>query len=156
MEGSREESLDLLLAQVCKLHHYLVRKHLRGLGLYRGQPPLLHLLWQQDGRTHKELSKGLRLQPPTVTKMVQRMEKAGFLLRAPDREDERVSRVYLTEQGRAVRANIERFWSRMERTVFEGFAEREMQQLGGFLARMRDNLFGAYDLESGRNVFTLQ
>jgi DNA-binding MarR family transcriptional regulator len=39
--------------------------------------------------------------------MLQRREKAGFVERWPDPEDRRVSRVYLTEAGSAVRISVQ-------------------------------------------------
>jgi DNA-binding MarR family transcriptional regulator len=98
------EALDFLLAQVCRLHHTRAQALLEGLGLYRGQPPVLRVLHEQEGMTHTELATRLRLTPATMTKMLQRMEKAGFVQRRPDSADQRVSRVYLTDAGRAIHA----------------------------------------------------
>ena len=55
------ESLDSLFAQICRLKHGRVRTLLEALGLYRGQPPVLRALWEQEGLTHTELSKRLRV-----------------------------------------------------------------------------------------------
>ncbi|HEU5011490.1 MAG TPA: MarR family transcriptional regulator [Roseiflexaceae bacterium] len=100
------ELLDVLLAQVCRLHHERASVRLRALGLYRGQPSLLFRLHEQDGQTLTDLATQLGVAPATITKMTQRMERAGFLERRPDAEDQRVSRVYLTEAGRAVQVEM--------------------------------------------------
>ena len=44
------ESIDFLLAQICKLRHARAHTLLEGLGLYRGQPRMLWLLWEQTLR----------------------------------------------------------------------------------------------------------
>ena len=72
--------------------------------------------------------------------MIQRMEKAGFLLRKADEQDQRVSRVYLTEHGRAVREELQAVWERLEREDFAGFDEQELAMLRSFLHRIRANL----------------
>lgn len=137
------QSLDFLLAQVSRLHHYRAHELFVGLGLYRGQPPVLHALWDQDGLTHGELAQRLQITPATITKMIQRMEKAGFLQRKPDADDQRVSRVYLTEAGRAVRADLQAALDRLEVENFAGFSDDEKVVLRRFLLRIRDNLVGA-------------
>ncbi|MGQ9473722.1 MAG: MarR family transcriptional regulator [Candidatus Caldatribacteriaceae bacterium] len=69
------------------------------IGLHKGQPVILALLWKQDGLTQKEIAESLGLRPPTLTVMLQRMEKAGFLKRMVDVRDMRMIRVSLTEKG---------------------------------------------------------
>jgi MarR family transcriptional regulator, organic hydroperoxide resistance regulator len=134
------QTIDFLLAQVSRLHHTRVHQLLEGLGLYRGQPRVLHILWDQDGLTHKELAEIMQITPATITRMIQRMEKAGFVQRRPDPADQRISRVYLTEAGRAVQAQVEATWQQMERDDFIGFTPGELEVLRGFLRRIRANL----------------
>ena len=74
-------SLGLALANICRLHHARIHILLESVGLYRGQPPLLFALWHQDGQTHSELAERLHVTPATITRMIQRMEKTGFLER---------------------------------------------------------------------------
>jgi len=134
------ETMDFLLAQICRLHYVRAHALLEALGLYRGQPPLLQALWEQEGLSHTQLAERLQISPATTTKMVQRMEKAGFLQRRSDPGDERVSRVYLTETGRGVRAQVQGVWDRMEAETFQGFSEGERVVLRRFLLQMRRNL----------------
>ena len=138
--ANEPDSLDWLLAQVC--HHHYVRSHelLEKTGLYRGQPPLLSALWKQEGQTHSELAAKLHVTPATITRMLQRMEKSGFIRREQDASDQRVSRVYLTPAGRAVREELAAIHKRIEDETFSGMMSEEREQLRGYLVRMRDNL----------------
>jgi DNA-binding MarR family transcriptional regulator len=137
---SEHQLLDVLLAQVSRLHHHRAHELLDKIGMYRGQPHVIDLLHEQDGLTHTELAEQLEVTPATVTKMIQRMEKAGFLRRKPDPDDQRVSRVYLTKAGRAVRLKLQAFQQQMDRDSFRGFSEEERTVLRGFLQRLRENL----------------
>lgn len=60
----------------------------------------LKILGERDGMSQRELAAALHLAPPTVTAMLQRMERAGTIERRPDRADGRVTRVHLTPAGR--------------------------------------------------------
>ena len=136
------ESMDLL-AQVSKLHHIRAVALLEKIGLYRGQPRVLHLLWEKEGLSHSAVAERLRLKPATVTKMIQRMEKAGFVERRRDTADERVSHVYLTETGRAVRGDVTRILKTLEDEALAGFDVEEKTLLRRFFTQIRDNLIRA-------------
>jgi DNA-binding MarR family transcriptional regulator len=140
-EGS--ESLDFLLAQVSKLHRVRMHTLFEELGLYHGQPPLLFALWNQDGQTHTELAGQLHIQAATMTKMVQRMEKTGFVARQADPDDQRVSRVYLTDVGRNIRENVNQVFRQLEDETFANFTLEEHALLRRFFLQMRENLLRA-------------
>jgi len=140
LNSPEPQTLDGLLAQVARLHHHRAHESLDLLGLYRGQPPVLFALWNQDGLTHCELAEKLEITPATVTRMIQRMEKTGFVQRKPDAGDQRISRVYLTETGRAVHAELQSIRDRMEVDNFAGFSDEERVILRSFLLRIRKNL----------------
>ena len=139
-EPTEAESLDSLFAQICRLKHARIHTLLETLGLYRGQPSVLQALWEQEGLMHTELARRLQVQPATITKMLQRMEKAGFIERRPDPEDQRVSRVYLTDAGRAVRADVQQVWRQLEEEAFAGFTLEERVLLRRFFLQVRENL----------------
>jgi len=137
---SSKDSLNFLLAQVIRLHHYRFQMLLGELGIHQGQPPILFLLWKKDGRSHKELADTLGLKPATITIMINRMEKSGWLQRRPDPEDMRVSRVYLTEKAKKVRPKVEEVLYIMEKECLNGFTNKEKILLRGFLVQMQENL----------------
>ena len=137
---SEPESIGFLLAQVCRLEHARAHELLEELGLYRGQHSILRALWKQDGLTHTELSRHSHVRPATITKTIQRMEKAGLVERKRDAEDQRISRVYLTKVGRALQEDVEQTWRRLEEEIFADFSLEERVLLRRFFIQMRENL----------------
>ena len=137
------QSPGFLLAQVCRLHHSRARAVLEAHGLYSGQPPVLHLLHQEDGLTHTALAARLGVTPATVTKMLQRMEKAGWVQRRPDPADQRVSRAYLTDAGHAIREEMDAVLQRLDEEAFAGFTLEERVLFRRFLLQTCDNLAAA-------------
>ena len=129
-----------LLARVCKAHRGSVADALAEVGLYVGQEMVLLHLWQRDGLTPSELAGALGVEPPTVTNMLMRMERAGLLERCRDSRDARCTRVYLTEQGRGLREPVERHWEAVEERAFAGVTAEEKASLRDLLARLHDNL----------------
>ncbi len=74
------------------------------LGLTYPQYLVLLVLWEEDGPSVKELGARLELDSGTLTPLLKRMESARLVARRRDAEDERVVRVRLTADGRALRA----------------------------------------------------
>jgi len=137
------ESLDFLFAQTCRLKHARVHTLLETLGLYRGQTTVLRALWEQEGLTHTELANRLHVRPATITKMINRMERAGFVECRQDLQDQRVSRVHLAEAGRAIRSSVHQVWRTLEQEAFDGFTMEERALLTRLFLRVRENLMRA-------------
>ena len=115
------------------------------IGLYRGQSGVLRILWEEEGVTHSELADRLHVRPATISNMVRRMEKAGFVKRQPDQEDRRVSRVYLTDAGRAIQDQVKQVWHELETATLAGFSMEERVQLRRFHLQIRDNILAMRD-----------
>ena len=129
-----------LLARVCKAHRGAVGAALSEIGLHVGQEMVLSHLWGQDGLTPSELADRLGVEPPTITNMLSRMEKAGFLERCRDPRDARCTRVYLTGKGRELREPVESRWEAVQRNALAGITAEEETLLRGLLGRIQDNL----------------
>lgn len=136
---TREDTL-FLIGNVCGRKYQCMHEKLDALGLYHGQPSVLNALWAREGMTQSELSEELNRSPSTITKMVQRMEKAGFVERREDPRDERISRVYLTLSGRNVRSAVEEVWHSFAAQAFQTFTEQELAQFYNLLQRLYHNI----------------
>jgi len=140
LQEGAPEPISHLLVEICRLHYSRCHTMLEAIGLHRGQPPVLRALWDREGLTHSELAEKLHVQPPTITHMIRRMESAGFVEARPDPQDQRVSRVYLMEAGRAVQEDVQRVFRELEERTLMGFSREECVLLHRFFLRIRDNL----------------
>jgi len=128
------------LARVCKAHRGNVGGMLAEFGLHVGQEMVLIELWQADGLRGGELACRLGVEPPTVTKMLRRLENLGLVERRPDPADARSFRVHLTEEGRALEDAVSRCWRRAEEKTLGGLDPSERRELGSLLAKVRAGL----------------
>jgi MarR family transcriptional regulator, organic hydroperoxide resistance regulator len=91
------------------------------LGLTPEQWALLVRLWQKDDRTQTELAGETFRDKPSVTRMLDGLENAGFVRRARDQKDARSHRILLTPAGRALEAElvprVEAFVARLTRGI---------------------------------------
>ena len=135
-----EEDVNYQLIQLMKEHRQRAEEALSELGLHVSQELFLFVLWREEGLSQSELAARLRVELPTLTKAVQRMERAGLLIRQADEQDSRVSRVYLTEKGRALYAPALTIWQDLEARMLHGMTEIEQALLRRLLQQMVSNL----------------
>lgn len=134
------QTISYLLAQICKAHRSAASDILAEVGLHAGQEIFLLQLWRQDGLTQTQLADSMCVQPPTVNKMLNRMESAGLVTRRQDAEDSRISRVYLTDKSRDLQKAVEEIWTRLENRTLANFTLEERVLLRRLLLQMHANL----------------
>jgi DNA-binding MarR family transcriptional regulator len=128
------------LAKVCRAHRGNVGGMLAEFGLHVGQDMVLIELWQADGLRGGELACRLGVEPPTITKMLRRLENFGLVERRPDPADARSFRVFLTREGRALEDPVSRCFERAEEKTLAGLGPSERRELARLLAKMRAGL----------------
>ncbi|TMR01831.1 MarR family transcriptional regulator [Nonomuraea turkmeniaca] len=124
-----DETLSYALIKLMKAQRNQLAAALAPLGLHAGQELLLNQLWREDGLTQGELIARLGVEPPTVTKTLQRLERAGFVYRAPDPDRPRVGRVHLTDAGKALREPVEEIWNKLDDDLQRGLSDAERDLL---------------------------
>jgi DNA-binding MarR family transcriptional regulator len=142
-----KEGASFTLAKVCKAHRANVGALLAGHGLHVGQEMVLMELWQEDGLRGGELALRLGVEPPTVTKMLRRLEACGLIERRADPTDARSFRVYLTENGQGLEGPVLRCWELSEESALAGLGAGDRQTFRSLLIRVRSNLDPAFGAE---------
>jgi len=140
MDNEIYNSVDFLIYRIILAHRNLVRHKMHALGLHRGQPPVLFALQEQDGMANSEMAEFLHITPATLTNKVKRMEKAGLVIRHRDPEDERVSRIYMTEEGRGIMNKLHHAFTDREELLLAGFSDEESEVLKKYLRRVLSNI----------------
>ncbi len=77
---------------------------LDAIGLTYPQYLVMVALWERDDETVGALGERLSLESSTLTPLLKRLEAMGHISRTRDRADERVVRLHLTAEGRALEA----------------------------------------------------
>ncbi|MEM9808324.1 MAG: MarR family transcriptional regulator [Cyanobacteria bacterium P01_D01_bin.56] len=134
------DTISYLMAKVCRAHRCLAGALLADYGLHVGQEVLLMHLWEHDGRSQSELVDLMAVEPPTLTRMLNRLEKSGLVERQRDQIDARVWRIYLTEAGWALEEPIQQVWRELEARTMANLAIEERVLLRRLLMQVRRNL----------------
>ncbi|WP_030156243.1 MarR family winged helix-turn-helix transcriptional regulator [Glycomyces sp. NRRL B-16210] len=128
------------LFRVGRAHRVAAGRLLREIGLYPGQEIMLGHLADHGEARQSRLVAELGLDPSTVTKMLQRLERQGLVERRPDPGDRRASVVAVTAAGRDLQGRIDESWRRLDALTCEGFDEADRRRLTELLDRLERNL----------------
>ena len=121
------------------LHRQLMLRTLAEDGAHPGQAVCLRMLAGHDGISQRDLGHALDLTPPTVTAMLQRMEKAGMIERRPDADDQRVTRVHLTDEGRRLEERLRAVFARYIGQAVGSMSDDDRRQLARLLGIVAEN-----------------
>ena len=80
---------------------------LKPLGLTYTQYIVFLVLWEKDGISVTEIGEKLMLDNGTLSPLLKKLEKAGYVERHRRPEDDRVVEITLTDAGRALREKAE-------------------------------------------------
>lgn len=122
-----------------KLVRGAMEQTLRRHGLHLGQNFVLAALAEEDGQTPGAIAQALHVTTPTVVKMANRMTAAGMVTRRRDTRDNRLVRLHLTDEGRALVDVVERELDELGRALTAGMPDRERAALLRALRRIADN-----------------
>src|SRR6266478_7554394 len=70
-----------------------------GLPITIEQWSVLYHLWKQDGISQQELCNATFRDKPSITRLVDNLEKLNLVKRVASENDRRINRIYLTKQG---------------------------------------------------------
>ena len=77
--------------------------YLKPLGLTYTQYVVMMVLWEQETVNVGQLGDILKLDAGTLTPLLKRLEKAGYVTRERSKEDERITIISITEEGEALK-----------------------------------------------------
>jgi DNA-binding MarR family transcriptional regulator len=106
----------------------------------------LSLLLVQDGMTIGTMSQKRGVDAPAATGIITRLEQSGLVERRHDREDRRVVKVYLTEEGRDISRTLVSSVEHFEHSLKQGFAEGDLDR---FLVQLQRLITSAAEVVPG-------
>jgi DNA-binding MarR family transcriptional regulator len=98
---------------------------------------VLCCLWREDGLTTRAIVDQLAQLGGTVTVGLDSMEKRGLVRRCADKNDKRISRIWLTKRGAKLESKIVPAVRAFMGRIFSCLSEKEHQELAALTERLR-------------------
>ena len=138
-----------------EVHHRQRRIMMRNLaqtGVFRSQHMTLMYLSEHEGCSQKDIAEAHNISTAAVAVNLQKLEKAGYLERCSDSNDNRRNVITITEKGRAVISHSYDIFEAMDELMFFGLEEEELQQFMQTITKMAENL---KEMEQSSDVLQL-
>jgi len=98
-----------------------------GVRVTPAQSGILFLLKQKDGRTMTELGRAIAIDNATITGLVDRLERDGFVRRNKSARDRRALNVSITPEGVAEADRAKAIVKRVNESIKAGFSAGEVE-----------------------------
>jgi DNA-binding MarR family transcriptional regulator len=123
-----EDRFIFLISKVCQKLIIILQKTFSesGVEVTPIQVMLLFFLQKNDGSSLTQISQGLMLENPTVTGLIDRLEKLGYVKRSDHPNDRRVYLVHITEKGNKVANKALPIIKKLNEQIKEGYSKSEI------------------------------
>lgn len=133
-------TIGYLIADLSRLFGRVFDRRASHLGLTRVQWRALKRIHQSEGVTQSELADVLDMEPIAVGRVIDRLQKAGFVERRSDPDDRRVWRLHLLPPSEAVMHDIEAVAVSVREDCLAGIEATELATALKVLGQIRENL----------------
>ncbi len=103
---------------------------------------VLTMLGRRDGISQGELTQEYEMDPSKITRTAQSLENEGLIRRERDPEDNRVVRMYLTDEGRELLRKLPEINDQLRRRVRSVLSEEEFEELRRMLGLLAEAMKG--------------
>ncbi len=140
MEEDFENNIGFLIHDVARLMRNLFDKRMSDTGLTRSQWWILNYLYFNEGISQSDFASLLDIEKGPLSRLLERMEKKGWIFRKNDKSDKRIKNIYLSKKIKPI---IIKMRDRALLTRQEALSDldyTEVQKLRHYLKRIKSTL----------------
>jgi DNA-binding MarR family transcriptional regulator len=103
---------------------------------------VLYQLWKEDGKSQQELCNATFRDKPSITRLIDNLEKLGLVKRVSDARDRRINKVFLTKNALKLQEDTMVLAEETLNEALEGVPADQVDMCKEVLQRVYDNLNG--------------
>jgi len=145
MSDCKENSLGRLIYFTAQELSNFAEKVLRPYDLTLEQFHLLKEMPEDLGLSQRQICEIANKKPANMTRILDRLESKGLMVRRANPEDRRASLVYLTEKGLELLATVHGGFDFFSKRIVQGISEKEQEMARSVLKKMSENLLEMTD-----------
>ena len=130
--------------QLLAVHTYFQRVFLKRLqtiypDILPGQPKVIDFLMYQGKAYQKEIADGCLIEPPTLSLILEKMERVGLISRQKSIFNNKNIVVQLTEKGESVGRKAQEIFLETEKDFCKNLSQKESEMLPSLLQKICDS-----------------
>ncbi|GFN32904.1 MarR family winged helix-turn-helix transcriptional regulator [Paenibacillus xylaniclasticus] len=135
-----EESIGYLIVNTGRKLSSSLTQLFQSYQLTSEQWSLLLTLHHEDNISQKELADRTEKDPANVTRILDQLERKGFVTRQPNPEDRRSYLMHITPVGRKAAVDLIPVENRFMAEVLAGIPEAELEAFRTFIGKVNRNM----------------
>lgn len=132
--------ITLRLTILARLMRCDFDRHVVDVGLTRSQWSLIAVAARRPGSTQRQIAELMEMSEASAGRLIDRLEADGVLERRQLEGDRRARAVFLTDAASPLLEKMSAMAKRREERWFEGFSDDNIEQLGGLLETLYNNV----------------
>jgi len=108
---------------------------------------ILFFLSREDGLYQRQLAKISLKDRPNITRMIDILEKKGFVHRETAPDNRRIFKIFITEEGRNQVAKIHPLLLEIQREALKGITIEEIELIKNILGKICENMDDDFKLQ---------
>ena len=113
-----------------------------GINLTIEQWSVLYHLWKEDGKSQQELCNATFRDKPSITRLIDNLEKLSLVKRVSHEKDRRINKVHLTKQAQKLQEETMQLAEQTLNEALEGVPSDQVEMCKVVLQKVYDNLNG--------------
>ena len=101
---------------------------------------VLYHLWKEDGKSQQELCNATFREKPSITRLIDNLEKLNLVKRVSHDKDRRINKVFLTRQAQKLHEDTMQLAEETLNEALEGVPADQVEMCKEVLKRVYDNL----------------
>jgi len=135
-----EENIGLLIHDVGRLLRVLYDRQMASIGLTRSQWWLLTYLYFKDGINQKDLASLMDMEKAPLSRLLDRMEIKGWILRKNETKDRRIKNIYLSESVKPLIGSMRKKAAEYRQDSLSVLSDEELDSLRNLLQTLKTDL----------------
>ncbi len=134
--------MNAILSLISKIHEkgnrFIIEelKNNGAEGLVPSHGDILVCLYKNGKMTMKDIANCIHRTKPTVTVLVDKLEKLGYLKREASDEDSRSTNIVLTQKGEDFQATFEKISKNLNEMLYKNLSDKEIEILEELLKKI--------------------
>lgn len=111
-----------------------------GIEITVEQWSVLYQLWKQDGQSQQQLCENTFRDKPSITRLVDNLEKSKLVKRIGNKKDRRINLIFLTAEGTQLEKESMQVANRTLNEALDGVSDNKIQLARDVLQQVYNNL----------------
>lgn len=139
---SFEEKYNLLTGRIFLSATRFLNQNFKNssVEITKEQWTVMAVLWRKDGVSQQSIAHQTGRDKPSTTRLIDNLEKLGYLDRKPAPDDRRSNLIFLTEKGQSIQQEVESTVDETIEKMTYGISEKELQTVRNVFKQIYINI----------------